>query len=344
MDHEEREVRFHDPMPKGYSFVPKGDVYITKNCRKTTHEAGKTLFVVVDKKNRPIGLRCPTYIFDAVKTQSKATATQRAEAVKKRDAAIEDNFEEAVVKLFPTIPAAEVQQVLKHSLKKNSRRVGRTSKVALHDRVKLAVRAHIRHMHTDYDKLLKQGMSRQVAREKIWERLNEVAMHWGGRPLKPTAARGEERGARRGKPAMSSAGARAKANGAVKKAAVHTTSVVTCRMSREKYDLPSHVPQTVCLIPRRLGTAGRQIRQREVTGARPVLGNEEIIVIDDDNDDGNGESNEKVNGAVGEVGMQDAVFAGVEETSGYESDGSEWSNWSDGSLGGGKGRRKKYLM
>ncbi|SPQ26155.1 7f7a0d29-a8fb-4c4e-a63c-6fb4ae5e3291 [Thermothielavioides terrestris] len=186
-DPDEHEVREHDPMPKGYKFVPKGNVYITKHCRKKTHEADKTLYVVVDGKNKPIGLRCPAYIYNAVMSENRATAAQRAEAVQKRDAAILESFEEAILKLFPRIPKAELPQILKHSLKKHSRRVGRANAVALQDRVKLAVRAHIRHMHTDYDMLLKQGTSRSVAREKVWDRLNEVARAWGGRPLKQAA-------------------------------------------------------------------------------------------------------------------------------------------------------------
>jgi hypothetical protein len=183
-DHDEPEVLAHEPMPKGYRFVPKGNVYTTKNCRKKTHEVEKTLYVVVNKKGKPTGLRCPAYIHNIVMNDNSATAAQRAEAVQKRDAAIEDNFEEAIVKLFPKIPKSEVPQILKHSLKKHSRRVGRTGTVALQDRVKLAVRAHIRHVHTEYDELLKHGTSRVTAREKTWERLNEVARQWGGRPLK----------------------------------------------------------------------------------------------------------------------------------------------------------------
>lgn len=62
LDREEPEVHMTDPMPKGYRFVPKGDVYITKHCRKKTLDAGKTLYVVLDKKDKPIGLRCPAYI------------------------------------------------------------------------------------------------------------------------------------------------------------------------------------------------------------------------------------------------------------------------------------------
>ncbi|KAL2263921.1 hypothetical protein VTK26DRAFT_4302 [Humicola hyalothermophila] len=218
---EEPEVRDDEPMPKGYKFVPKGDVYITKHCRKKTHEAGKTLYVVVDGKNKPIGLRCPAHIFRQVISQNEATATQRAEAVQKRDAAIQEDFGEAIVKLFPKIPRAEVPLILKHSLKKHSRRVGRTGTVELHERVRLAVRAHIRHVHTDYDKKLRQGVSREEARAQIWERLNNIAKEWGGRPARP------------GEQAAPSPAKKARSSGTAKKAVVRMalrSRIPTCHL------------------------------------------------------------------------------------------------------------------
>jgi hypothetical protein len=166
-DPDEAEVGVHEQMPQGYRFVPKGNVYITKNCRKQTHEAKKRLYVVLDKRNKPIGLRCPVYIHDAVMEQNLATAAQRATAVQKRDTAIEEGFEEVMLKLFPKIPKATIPQILKHSLKKHSGRVGRSGSKTLEDRVKLAVRAHIRHVHTNYDQLLKQGVPRLDARGKV---------------------------------------------------------------------------------------------------------------------------------------------------------------------------------
>ncbi|KAK0637421.1 hypothetical protein B0T17DRAFT_485061, partial [Bombardia bombarda] len=180
----EPEVRFFSAMPPGYQFVPKGDVYITKNCRKRTHEADQPLYVVVSKDHKPLGLRCPTSIYDAVLADHQATASKRADAVQKRDAAIEGSFENTIVKLFPKIPKAAIPKIVSHAVKKHSRRVGRAGTVDLDERVHLAVRAHIRHVHTDYDQLLKAGMGKQAARGKIWDKLNETAKEWGGRSAK----------------------------------------------------------------------------------------------------------------------------------------------------------------
>ncbi|KAL2142854.1 hypothetical protein VTI28DRAFT_685 [Corynascus sepedonium] len=248
MTEDEPEVRAHSPMPKAYKFVPKGDVYITKHCRKKTHETGKTLYVVVDKKGKPMGLRCPAYIYNAVMRENEATASQRAEAVRKRDTAIQEGFEKAIVKLFPKIPKGEVLQILEHSLKKHSRRVGRTGTVALQDRVKLAVRAHIRHVHTDYNRLLGEGMSRQDARERIWGRLNEIARQWSGRAPKPAAGLSIE--------------------------ARKTTSPVT----REALGPQPHV---VAPNAPAGGRAGLRVRTRRMTREHPATENADVIILDE---------------------------------------------------------------
>ncbi|KAK4465693.1 hypothetical protein QBC42DRAFT_336096 [Cladorrhinum samala] len=176
----EHEVRRSAPMPDGYTFVPKGDVYITKNCRKQTNEANKPLFVVLDKKGKPLGLRCPTYIHEAVLRQHHETAPKRAAAVQKRDTAIQEQFKEALLKLYPKIPHNIVRGLVEHALKKHSGRVGRTETISIERKVLLAVLAHIRHSNTEYDKLLKGGMSKEEARKKIRPKIIEVAKQWGG--------------------------------------------------------------------------------------------------------------------------------------------------------------------
>ena len=227
----EPEVRFFSPMPAGYKFVPKGDVYITKNCRKKTHEAGKTLYVVVNKNKKPIGLRCPESIYKQVEADHQATAGSRALAVQKRDAAIEGAFEEAIVRLFPKIPKTTIPKVIETALKKRSRQVGRTGTLEIEDKVELAVRAHIRHCHTPYEKLLKEGDSRETARQKVWGELNEVATRWGGRPQKPSkpgCKKGKDTKARSRK----TKAATTRASATVKKAVVSTDSQPPARAAR----------------------------------------------------------------------------------------------------------------
>ncbi|KAK3989545.1 hypothetical protein QBC44DRAFT_84892 [Cladorrhinum sp. PSN332] len=175
----EREVRPSAPMPEGYRFVRKGDVFITKNCRKQTHEANKPLYVVVDQKGKTLGLRCPAFVQKKVSQQDRETATERAAAVQKRDTAAEDRFKEVLLRLFLKIPKGVMPVIVNHALKKHSRRVGRTETIGIEDKVWLAVHAHIRHLNTNYDQLLKRGMPQKDARNQVWPKINAVATQWG---------------------------------------------------------------------------------------------------------------------------------------------------------------------
>ncbi|KAK4639806.1 hypothetical protein QC761_711620 [Podospora bellae-mahoneyi] len=177
--HEPKVLHF-TPVPPGYRHVPKGNIYITKNCRLLTHAAKQPLYVVVDKRNRTLGIHCPDRIYRQVLSSYHETAPKRAQAVQKRDALIEDKFEAIILKLFPKTPKASIPVIVKHAVKKRSGRVGRSTKIGeLEDKVMLAVRAHIRHVHTDYEMLLREGVNREEARQRVWERVNEVAREWG---------------------------------------------------------------------------------------------------------------------------------------------------------------------
>ncbi|KAK3692009.1 hypothetical protein B0T22DRAFT_678 [Podospora appendiculata] len=182
----EPQVPLHSPMPPGYVFVPKGNVYLTKNCRLQTHAAHKPLYVVISgrgpsksARTKVLGLRCPKSIFTAVEAAERASASTRASAVQKRDATIEETFEKAILELYPRVPRHEIPRILKHALKKNSRRVGRTVKMDLQHKVRLAVKAHIRHNYTNYDNWLKEGVGKSAARERAWVQLCEIARAWG---------------------------------------------------------------------------------------------------------------------------------------------------------------------
>ncbi|KAF1918742.1 hypothetical protein BDU57DRAFT_443251 [Ampelomyces quisqualis] len=166
------------PMPKGYAFVPKGTAYKTLHCRKLTQEAGESLYVVVDKK-KTLGLRAPQAIVSAVHSKAKDTLATRRAAVQKRDDADISKATTELQKQFPAIPGADKGLVLKHGFKKHSGRVGRTGSLPLHKKVMLAVIAHIRHMHSNYDALLRAGQPREAARKATWKTIEGVMREWG---------------------------------------------------------------------------------------------------------------------------------------------------------------------
>jgi len=173
-------VSLSTPIPKGYLFVRKGDVYLTANCRKKTHESGQQLYVVIDTKKKPIGLRCPSKIFHEVQTLNRKTKSDRRAAVEKKDDLLNQRAQTALSELFPHIPTEFGTDILKHTLKKRSGRVGRATTIPIEKTIDLAVRAFIRHKLTDYDLLLRKGVDRRIARERIRAKSERVADEWAG--------------------------------------------------------------------------------------------------------------------------------------------------------------------
>lgn len=172
-------VSGNSPMPHGYCFVPKGNIYVTRNCRKLTHEAQRILYLVDGQGNQHLGIRCPIHIFTSVTAMEEATRSQRAVNVQRRDDAVASEFRRTITEIFPRIPSAETSKIVERAVKKHSGRVGRAGNLDIRKKVRLAVRAHIRHQHTDYDKLLRQGMARGKARTTVNSKITEKATSWG---------------------------------------------------------------------------------------------------------------------------------------------------------------------
>lgn len=158
--------------------MPKGIRYKTLHCRKLTHDAGKTLFIVIDAKKQQRGLRVPDFILHRVHRQAKETLPARRAAVKKRDAASIDAAAAELEEQFPKMPEKEKVLVLKHGFRKHSGRVGRTGTISLPRKVLLAVIAHVRHRHTTYDSLLARGMKRNVARKVVNRKIEKIMRDW----------------------------------------------------------------------------------------------------------------------------------------------------------------------
>jgi hypothetical protein len=176
--HQEITVSPSAPMPQGYAFLAKGIAYKTLHCRKLTREAGKPLYIVVDKRTT-LGLRAPRHIIAQVHLQAKDTLATRRAAVGKRDAAdiakAAANLKVQFRKMFKT----DQELVLMHGFKKHSGRVGRTAQIPLEKKVLLAVIAHVRHKHTEYDALLRAGTERDVARKMTRKKIESTMREWG---------------------------------------------------------------------------------------------------------------------------------------------------------------------
>ena len=89
-------------------------------------------------------------------------------------------FAEQVRELFPNCPAGREQIIAEHACQKYSGRVGRSAQAKSLDEksILLAVIAHIRHIETNYDEFLAQGMDRSLARAEVKDVIDKVLENW----------------------------------------------------------------------------------------------------------------------------------------------------------------------
>ncbi|KAI9701284.1 MAG: hypothetical protein M1836_001954 [Candelina mexicana] len=185
--------------PSGYTFVPKGNVYITRHCRLLTNEAGKTLWVVHHPVNNiRLGLHVPTDIVAQVQANEAVTADYRRNVVANKDGKDLDKARGVLLKLYPRVPLESAELILSHGYLKGSGRVGRTSTLDDEEKMKLATAAHIRHKLTDYESLLRERRKearklgrnndnvRDEVRKQISRDVQRIIKSWG--PAKDTAA------------------------------------------------------------------------------------------------------------------------------------------------------------
>ncbi|PSK45372.1 hypothetical protein B9Z65_2512 [Elsinoe australis] len=83
--------------------------------------------------------------------------------------------------LFPYIPEDEANQIFSRAWQKGSQNIGRAEHVPMARRVQLAVAAHIRHQHTDYDHLLaSKSVSWLEARHNVEQACLRKLIEWRG--------------------------------------------------------------------------------------------------------------------------------------------------------------------
>jgi hypothetical protein len=172
----------------GLYFLHSGDAALTRRAVK-----GSPLHAVVVQWNRRRKRyeRIGTLVDELAVTQAReacaadaaAREKKRAVAGKKReeqDKRYVAAFAEAVRRLYPGCPPAEADDIARHACEKHSGRVGRSAaaKELEEDKVTAAVIAHVRHVHTRYDRIVGIYDDKQMARAEVWGRIDEVLERW----------------------------------------------------------------------------------------------------------------------------------------------------------------------
>ncbi|KAI1299738.1 hypothetical protein F5Y03DRAFT_246777 [Xylaria venustula] len=180
-------VRATSPMPPGYVFVNKGNPYLTRNCRRLTQLANQVVYAVINDAKKQVGIRVPSSIYSDVLKSERETRLTRREKVKKRDEAVEECLSQAIRKLFPRLPDNELRPIMRRATAKRQGRVGRTGKLTMAEKARLAVQAHVRHTKTTYENLLRSGVSRESARSMISSESSKIMREWGMAPRRRPA-------------------------------------------------------------------------------------------------------------------------------------------------------------
>ena len=171
-------------------FLPSGDAALTRRAKKYS-----TLSAVVLKWSRARKRyeRQGLLVEEPALKQAESECLADEEARSQRrlreadhraelDRAYIKRFTERICQLFPSCPSKTAQSIAEHACTKYSGRVGRSAAAKALDKntVGLAVRAHVRHAQTPYDKLLMKGWDRAEARLQIEDQVVSVLTKWRG--------------------------------------------------------------------------------------------------------------------------------------------------------------------
>jgi hypothetical protein len=176
-------------------YLPRGDTALTRRSRKHSQ-----LSAVVVRFSRTRG----RYERQGLLVESKAleqaeeeclgdegrrlVARERAALSREQvDRQYVAQFAEKILSIYPDCPFDEAQAVATHACLRRSGRIGRSAAAKQFDAeaINLAVKAHVRHRHTQYDRLLGQGFERSEARSAVADRVRDVIDRWRSRKAPP---------------------------------------------------------------------------------------------------------------------------------------------------------------
>ena len=169
-------------------FLAAGDVALTR--RATKHSARNAVVVRFSRARKRYerqGILVETSAIEKAEQECAKDADERAagrarEAVRRReeDRKLVARMVKQIGVLFPGCPPLELASIAEHTALRGSGRVGRTeSGRNLEERaLTAAVIAAVRHNHTEYDRLLAQGMDRAAARESVGDNIDKILAEW----------------------------------------------------------------------------------------------------------------------------------------------------------------------
>jgi hypothetical protein len=169
-------------------FLPRGDAALTR--RATKHSALSAVVVQWSRSRRRYerqGTLVEESALSRAEDESLADAERRAARRERAglqramwDERFIEAFTGAIVAAYPGCPPEEALLVARRACERRSGRVGRTAagRSLSDEAVELAVRAHVRHRHTAYDRHLMAGWDRDEARAAVAGAVDAVMDRW----------------------------------------------------------------------------------------------------------------------------------------------------------------------
>jgi hypothetical protein len=169
-------------------YLPAGNAAVTRRAIKYSRLHAKVLrWSRTRKRYERQGILVESAALDKAEEESIADAELReirrqrqAEKRAQLDEQYVKQFADHILKLFSHCPVATAEKIAQHACLKYSGRVGRSAAAKSFDpeAIMLAVRAHVRHHHTDYDELLLKGYERNEARLLVEDEVDRVIDEW----------------------------------------------------------------------------------------------------------------------------------------------------------------------
>ena len=171
-------------------FLPAGDAALSRRARRYSSLAAVVVrFSRARKRYERQGLLVTEAGLAKAEEECAADAPARA-AARARAAVVRQEEDrdfvaalaDAISQRYPGCPADEARRIAEHTGRRSSGRVGRSAagRALETSAMDLAVTAHIRHAHTNYDELLMRGTGRLDARALVREKIAQVLVKWSG--------------------------------------------------------------------------------------------------------------------------------------------------------------------
>ena len=169
-------------------FVPAGDPALTRRAKKASRLSAVVVrFSRARRRYERQGVLVEEAALAAAEEacladeDARRHRRERAEAARAgQDDAFQTAFASEISRLFPGCPPERSAAIARHAGARHSGRVGRTAagRALQEPAVTLAVVASVRHVDTDYDELLMDGVGRADARDRVRAEVDRILERW----------------------------------------------------------------------------------------------------------------------------------------------------------------------